>query len=565
MSKPETGHEEDVSVVEPIGLLPDDEPNTIYQVRWRTLMAIFALSWSNNCAAISNTTNTIISFQIQDLGGVSLASWIANANLLVTLAFSPVFGSLSDRLGKKWFIVLCSILGMVGSVTSGSAHKTTVIVVGNALTGLGNAGCTMGVPAAQEVTPNKFRPWTMGFSQAMASCMVIAGTIGAGALVKYQTWRWSYYLNAFVYGTSAVLVFTFYHPPRPGLRRQLGQRREIFSQVDYLGTFLFVGSIASIIIALTWGGSAYAWSSAQVIATLVAGCVGLVSFAVYEWKFTSRGIFDHRMFETRNFPILLFVCIVDGMLLLGVNVLYAQQIAGLFTTDALHIAVVLTPYLATSAFGCIPAGWVMARTKSYRVMLVVALLWCSLFTGLMALVNPQRLSWAYAFSALFGMGTAVTTVIPVVAIGLSVPSFLLGTAGTISIACRALGGIVGITIFTTVYNNKIAASTAQYVGNILNAADKGSFTGQVVAAVLSSNPMALDDVKGLPASLIPAIENAHLQAETYSWRFVWIAICVVVAVNAIVACSLHSVATKMNNHVESALEKSEMRDKQLRE
>lgn len=270
----------------------------------------------------------------------------------------------------------------------------------------------MGIPAAQEVTPNKLRPWTMGFSQAFASVLVIVGTMGAGAFVKYQTWRWSYYLNAFIYGTSAVLVFFFYHPPPTGLRRQHNELREILSKVDYFGIFLFAGSIASLLIALTWGGDSYPWSSGRVIASLVVGCAGLVAFGVYEWLFTSEGIFDHRLFENRNFPILLFVCTVDGMLLLGVNVLYAQQIADLFSTDAVKIATILIPYLTTSAFGCLPAGWVMARTKSYRVMLVCALLWCSLFTGLMALITPDRLSWAYAFSSLFGIGTAVTTVIP---------------------------------------------------------------------------------------------------------------------------------------------------------
>jgi hypothetical protein len=93
--------------------------------------------------------------------------------------------------------------------------------------------------------------------------------------------------------------------------------------------------------------------------------------------------------------------------------------------------------LAASAFGCLPAGILMARTKSYRTVLVAALIWCSLFTGqylqlsvlihvvrahdrihadfypgLMALLTPRRLTLAYVFSALFGCGTAVTTVIP---------------------------------------------------------------------------------------------------------------------------------------------------------
>ncbi|KAG5812311.1 hypothetical protein H9Q74_004624 [Fusarium xylarioides] len=183
----------------------EEEPAGAYQVRWKTLMAVFALSMANCCAAIANTTNTIIHFQVMDLGGASKQAWISNANLLVTLAFGPVLGSLSDRFGKKWFIVIASVIGIVGSVVSGSAKSITTIIIGNILTGLTNAGCIMGVPAGQEVTPNKLRPWTMGFSQTLASCAVIAGTLGAGAFVKYQTWRWSYYLNAFVYGTTTVL------------------------------------------------------------------------------------------------------------------------------------------------------------------------------------------------------------------------------------------------------------------------------------------------------------------------------------------------------------------------
>lgn len=188
-----------------------------------------------------------------------------------------------------------------------------------------------------------------------------------------------------------------------------------------------------MIIGLTWGGSTYAWNSGPIIGTLVAGCIGLFVFGLFEWKVKkTNGLLDHRLFETFNFPILCFVCLVDGMLLLGVNVLYAQEIADLFATDAIRIAVILSPYLITSTVGCLPAGWLMGKTKSYRIMLIGALLWCALFTGmlpcsshtrnstrstdgltgLMGLLNPDRLKWAYAFSALFGIGTAVTTVIP---------------------------------------------------------------------------------------------------------------------------------------------------------
>ena len=76
-----------------------------YSVGWHTWAAIIALSLSNCCAVFVNTTNTVIKFQVMTVGDASLASWIANGNFLLTLTFGPIFGSLSDRLGKKWYIL----------------------------------------------------------------------------------------------------------------------------------------------------------------------------------------------------------------------------------------------------------------------------------------------------------------------------------------------------------------------------------------------------------------------------------------------------------------------------
>lgn len=59
-------------------------------------------------------------------------------------------GTLSDRFGKKWFIVTAAAIGFVGSIASATADRTTTVIIGNMFTGLANAGCIMGVPASQE-------------------------------------------------------------------------------------------------------------------------------------------------------------------------------------------------------------------------------------------------------------------------------------------------------------------------------------------------------------------------------------------------------------------------------
>ncbi|KAM0130084.1 hypothetical protein ACHAP3_007555 [Botrytis cinerea] len=512
----------------------EDEPGSVYQLSWKTIIAFISLSMANSCTAITNTANTVIKFQVASVAkspaDAALASWIANGSFLVVVALGPIFGSLSDRVGKKWFMVCGAILGLIGGVIAGKAEHILQIIGGNILIGAANAGCIVSVSAIQEIIPNRLRPWAMGVSQGMGSAFAVLGTFLAAAFVKMNAggaggWRWAYYFNSIIYGITAVMIAFSYFPPRPRLGRHK-MLHSITKEIDYVGILLMSGSFASIVLGVTWGGTTYPWSSGQCIGTLTAGCIGLVIFGLYEAFVVTEGIFDHRLFETMNFPILLFVCTIDGMLLLGVNVLYSQEIFDLFTADAVRIAVILSPFLITSAFGCIPAGWIMTSTKSFRWMLVGSLFWCALFTGLMALVTSTRLPMALAFSTLFGLGTAVTTTIPAVALGLSVPAFLIGTAATVSISCRALGGIIGITIFTAIYNNKYA---------------------ELVGPEIAANTSA------------PVLVNESTEA----WKYVWIAVASLVAANGVAACFLKSVAPMMNHHVESALEPSKLREAQL--
>jgi len=179
-----------------------------------------------------------------------------------------------------------------------------------------NAGCIVSIAANQEIMPNKLRPYAFGFAQTINSIAAIVGTFSAGAFAKYSSWAWSYRLNGIVYAIAAVSVFATYNPPSTAIRRS-GNLRDILSSVDYLGILLFTGSCASLIVGLTWGGTTYTWSSGIIMATLIAGCAGLVLFGLYEWKIKKTdGILDHRLFATLNFPILCLVCLIDGMLLL---------------------------------------------------------------------------------------------------------------------------------------------------------------------------------------------------------------------------------------------------------
>lgn len=53
-------------------------------------------------------------------------------------------------------------------------------------------------------------------------------------------------------------------------------------RLDPLGTFFFLPSIVSLLLALEWGGASYAWSDGRIVALLVVFGVAFCAFAAVQ-------------------------------------------------------------------------------------------------------------------------------------------------------------------------------------------------------------------------------------------------------------------------------------------
>ena len=58
--------------------------------------------------------------------------------------------------------------------------------------------------------------------------------------------------------------------------------REKLGRVDWIGGALFISSSASLLIAISWGGSQEPWHSFRTIVPLVLGTLGIVGTGIWE-------------------------------------------------------------------------------------------------------------------------------------------------------------------------------------------------------------------------------------------------------------------------------------------
>ncbi|KAJ0426771.1 major facilitator superfamily domain-containing protein [Aspergillus carlsbadensis] len=490
-----------------------------YRVSRMTLLALVLMSLSWGTCTLANVgPSSTYSSAVAELGGQPISSWIPNAALFPLIGLQPVWGSFADRYGKKWFIVAGGVVGILGNIVAATAKRTEAVIGGQALNGIGSSLLLLVIPASMEVVPAKQRSFVQGGTGLVNGLMSIVGIITAGAFAQISItgWRWVYYFNAVFFAISGSGTYLFYRPPPPMLMREREAGRSALKDVDFIGMLTLLFGVVGVVLALTWGGNVYPWNSAAVVASLVVGVFFLAVFGAYGSNFgIKNGILDHRFFESRNFPIVASVAFIDGMLLYGVNSFLPIKVSGVFTDNAMTVNLYLLPLNLLVLVGIAVSSYVLGVTKHYRTILIPSVFLLALFCGLLALVTPSRKVLLLVFTALIGFGVGVTTVIPVVVMSYSVPSHLLGTAGTMFASCRALGGTIGITIFTAIYSK----------------AQSGVATGDKASTAKS-------------------------------FQFVWVANAVIGVSAGLLTLFLQPVSHQMTAHVESALESGKVRDGQ---
>lgn len=116
---------------------------------------------------------------------VGLAALIAVAFYASELLFSPLFGALSDRIGRKPFLLLGPVLGAIAIQLFGFVSLIPVIVLVRVLQGLSTAACTpatLGYLSVETRAAPEMRARVMGLYEAVTVVGLAMGGAAGGAL-----------------------------------------------------------------------------------------------------------------------------------------------------------------------------------------------------------------------------------------------------------------------------------------------------------------------------------------------------------------------------------------------
>lgn len=424
---------------------PHLEPGNL--PRRTLIMTVVGLMLGMLLGALDGTiVGTAMPRVIADLNGFEHYAWVTVAYLVSSTTMVPIVGKLSDLYGRKWFFLAGIVIFLLGSALSGASQSMTQLIIFRGVQGIG-AGVmqTVAFVVIADLFPPAQRAKFQGLFGAVFGLASIVGPALGGIITDGWGWRWVFYINLPVGALALAVLFLYL----PNFRHP-----EAKPSIDFLGVGTLVLWVVPLLLALSWGGSQFAWNSPAILGLLGLAAVMFVAFILAETR-AAEPILPLSFFKNDIFSASAAIVFMTGVAMFGVLFYIPLFIQGVIPgATASSSGGVITPMMLSFIGGSIVTGQLISRWGRYRWVGAGAMVLMVL--GIFLLVQLDVSSgYGEVLRAMILVGLGIGGSMPIytVVVQNAMPQRNLGAATSAIQFFRSMGGTIGTAILGTVLTN----------------------------------------------------------------------------------------------------------------
>ena len=438
---------ESATTVEPMAEPASVPRRTIVLVFVALMLAMLLASLNNTL--ISSATPTIVG----ELHGVDHISWVVTSFILASTITMPIYGKLSDLLGRKALLVVAILVFMAGSVLGALAGNIEFLIAARVVQGLGGGGLMILSQAViADVVPARERGFYMGIIGGVFAFSSVAGPLLGGWLTDGPGWRWAFWVNVPLGLLALAGTLRFLRLPH----RRTGRAR-----IDVAGMLLLSVATTGVVLVSVWGGTTYAWGSPVILGLIALAVASAAAFVLVERR-SAEPVMPLGMFRQRNFVLTTVASLALGVAMFGVLgylPTYLQITTGLGATVA---GLLMVPMMAALLVAGVVVGRIVARTGrtvwapiTGTVVVLVGLV-------LLGAVTVDTPVWVVcAYLGVLGLGIGIGLQILTLIVQNEFPAAMVGTATAANNYFRQVGATLGSAVVGAVFASRLTAGLEQ--------------------------------------------------------------------------------------------------------
>ncbi|PQE05904.1 MFS drug efflux pump protein [Rutstroemia sp. NJR-2017a BVV2] len=487
-----------------------------------------------------------------DLGGADRWTWFVLANLLALAAVCPFVGALSDLLGRRWVAMTGAGLIVIGMIVCSTAHSMNTFIGGMAIAGAG-AGINelTALAATSELAPTAKRGKYVAV--LIFTILPFCPSVLWGQLIAtHSSWRYVGLFCGLWCFIGLAMTAIFYHPP-PRVNSAGLSRREVISQIDFVGGFLSIVGIILFVAGLLWGGYQYDWSTAHVLVPLILGAVFIIVFCIWEAKFARFPLFPRRLHkEPRILILTLIITFISGANFFSVLLFWPTQAFNVYGHDPIGVGIRGIPIGFSILVGACIVLWLLSVFRGgNRMLMVISSCMMTAGCGAMAAADRNNINSVYGWLVLAGLGIGGIVVPASIITTIICPDDLIATIAALTLAIRVIGGAIGYTTYYNVFLNKFIPELSVKVALACYAND--IFDLKIITEIAElTGASLLDDILPLVGNNVTIwneVVVAGQEAYAIAYPMVYYVSIAFGAVSIIASLCLGDISKYMDDHV----------------
>ncbi|MCP3102495.1 MFS transporter [Myxococcus sp. K15C18031901] len=388
----------------------------------------------------------------------SLYPWLTTAYLVASTMMVPVWGKLSDLLGRRAVLAAGILVFLSGSLLCGVSRSTVTLILFRAVQGLGSAALFTGsLAVVADLFPPRERGKYQGLFGAVFGLSSVVGPLAGGFITDRWGWHWVFFINLPVGAMAMALVLL----RMPKLRPQGAEH----GRLDWPGALTLALAVVPLLLGLSLGrtagqvrdGFGWSWGSWQVLGMFAVAALGAALFFHVERR-AEEPLLDLRLFRLKTFSVAnLAVFIIGAVFLSGVVFLplFMVNVVGLSAT---HSGLTLTPLTLGVVAGNVLSGQLVTRLGHYKPLMLGAQVLLMVGFAVMGFTLTTHATQAEVTvkMVLVGLGLGPSIPLYTLAIQNAVTPQQIGVATSAATFFRQLGMTLGVALLGTVFSTTLA-------------------------------------------------------------------------------------------------------------